>query len=194
MLTQLREQRERRFGKICLDEAASLRKLNSILSKLSSKYGMDIDKILGLVKKRAEYASIPAALFNNPLSPLENVVLYMYIKLGFSQSRIAALLQRDHTTIWTTLDNALKKTDRRRYRAMIAKLDKGQMAVPLNIFSDRKLSILENLCTYIKEKYNLTYHDISVLLGKDDRTIWTVVSRARKKLAKYYSIVKNRNV
>ena len=54
--------------------------------------------------------------------------------------------------------------------------------IPIKIFSNRKLSVLENLTIYVMNRFNMKYHDIALLLGKDDRTIWTVVNRARKKL------------
>jgi hypothetical protein len=53
--------------------------------------------------------------------------------------------------------------------------------VPINIFKDRKLSILERLSSYVKDNYELSYHQIALALGKNDRTIWTVVNRAKKK-------------
>ena len=50
-----------------------------------------------------------------------------------------------------------------------------------SIFRDRKLSILEVLVEYLKDKKELSYHEIAVLLNRDDRTIWTVYSRVKKK-------------
>ena len=176
---ELRERREKRFGRVFIEEGRSLRRLGAILSTISEKYSMDEDKMANIISKRAKYASIPVDVFNNSLSPLENVVLYMHLKLGLSQARIAEMLARDHTTIWTTLENALKKADRRKYGDM----DVGdkRIAVPISIFANRQLSILENLSIYIKDRFKLSYHEIALLLGKNDRTIWTVVSRAKKK-------------
>ena len=34
---------------------------------------------------------------------------------------------------------------------------------------------------YLKDKLNLTYHEIAVLLNRDDRTIWTCYNIAKKK-------------
>lgn len=49
------------------------------------------------------------------------------------------------------------------------------------IFRDRKLSVLEVLVEYLKDKKELSYHEIAVLLNRDDRTIWTVYNRVKKK-------------
>ena len=53
--------------------------------------------------------------------------------------------------------------------------------IPSNIFKDRSLSVLEAIVKYLKEKRNLTYHQIAELVDRDDRTIWTVYNRVIKK-------------
>jgi hypothetical protein len=53
--------------------------------------------------------------------------------------------------------------------------------IPLGIFSDRKLSTTENLVVYLKEHHGLKYRDIARILQRDERTIWTVYNRAKKK-------------
>ena len=58
---------------------------------------------------------------------------------------------------------------------------KRNIPIPSNIFIDRSISVLEAIVKYLKEKKGLTYHEIAVLLNRDDRTIWTVYQRARKK-------------
>ena len=181
MLREIREQQERRFGRVFLEENEALDRLDTIFSELSMKYGIDYNNIMQLLKRRQNYVSIPASVFNNPLSPLENVVLYLNLHLRLSQTEISNLLNRDHTTIWTTLENARKKIKESKYNELIAKLDE-KILIPVSVFSNRKLSILESLSIYIKEKYDMNYHQIALILGKNDRTIWTVVNRGRKKI------------
>ena len=53
--------------------------------------------------------------------------------------------------------------------------------IPTSILYDRTLSVLEALTEYLKESKNLTYHEIALLLNRDDRTIWTCYNRAQKK-------------
>jgi hypothetical protein len=60
-------------------------------------------------------------------------------------------------------------------------IKKEEILIPSSIFIDRKLSVLEILVEYLKEKRNLNYHQIASLLNRDDRTIWTVYNRAKKK-------------
>ena len=53
--------------------------------------------------------------------------------------------------------------------------------IPLSIFSNRNLSILESLVKFLKERHSLTFADISILLNRDQRTIWTVYHRVKIK-------------
>lgn len=53
--------------------------------------------------------------------------------------------------------------------------------IPSFVFKDRQLKVLEVLVEYLKDNCNLSYHEIAVLLNRDDRTIWTVYHRANKK-------------
>ncbi|MAG50254.1 hypothetical protein CL621_01275 [archaeon] len=55
------------------------------------------------------------------------------------------------------------------------------ISIPSHVLKDRTLSVLEALVEYLKEKQNLTYHEISILINRDERNIWTVYSRAKKK-------------
>ena len=55
------------------------------------------------------------------------------------------------------------------------------MPIPSFIFKDRRLSVLEAIVEYLKDEKKLTFHQIAVILNRDDRTIWTCYSRAKKK-------------
>lgn len=53
--------------------------------------------------------------------------------------------------------------------------------IPLNVLLDRNISCFESIVEYLKDERKLTYHQIALLTNRDDRTIWTIYSRARKK-------------
>ena len=50
-----------------------------------------------------------------------------------------------------------------------------------SVLQDRSISVLEAISEYLKDKKGLSYHEIAILLNRDDRTIWTCYSRAKKK-------------
>jgi hypothetical protein len=64
---------------------------------------------------------------------------------------------------------------------MRIEISNKSIAIPSHILRDRSLSVLEIIVEYLKEKKKLTYHEIAVLLNRDDRTIWTCYNRAKKK-------------
>ena len=54
--------------------------------------------------------------------------------------------------------------------------------IPSSIFTNRNLSVLESLVWYLKKDLELGFRDIGKLLNRDERTIWTVHNRAKKKI------------
>ena len=119
---------------------------------------------------------IPLSIFNETLGPLESIVKYLKEDKNLSYDEISKLLYRTKSPIIATYKNSLKKFKN--------SLDiKSDFFVPISIFSDIKLSILESIVKYLKENLKLTYHNIAVLLKRDDRTIWTIYSRSLKKNA-----------
>jgi hypothetical protein len=54
-------------------------------------------------------------------------------------------------------------------------------SICLSCFSEKKLGILEVLVKYLKENLFLKYHEIAVLLHRDDRTIWATYQKAKQK-------------
>lgn len=63
-------------------------------------------------------------------------------------------------------------------------LSKKEINIPVSIFTDRSLASLEVVVEYLKDKENLSYHEIAILLNRDDRTIWTCYHRAKIKRKK----------
>ena len=58
---------------------------------------------------------------------------------------------------------------------------KAEINIPLSIFDDRRLGVLESLVLYMRDTLSLKNSEIAKLLNRDDRTIWTVYNRVNKK-------------
>jgi hypothetical protein len=69
--------------------------------------------------------------------------------------------------------------------AIVSKEEKVQkvVTIPSDIFRDRTLAPLESISEYLKDQHGMSFHEIAVLLNRDDRTIWTCYTRAKKKHA-----------
>ena len=54
------------------------------------------------------------------------------------------------------------------------------LKIDSSIFQSKR-SPFEALVVYFKDKQGMSYHDIGVLLNRDERNIWTVYNRGKKK-------------
>ncbi len=139
--------------------------------KLSSKDVIDLFTI-----KVSEKIRIPVSVFDNgELSALETIVKYLKEELDLGYHKIALLLNRNDRTIWTTYNKALKK------RKEKLTVKETRFFIPISIFKNRRLSVLEALVSYLKDEYKLSYHEISILINRDQRNVWTVYDRRRRK-------------
>ena len=124
---------------------------------------------------------IPLKVFlDRSISVLEAVSEYFMDEKGMSYHEIAVLLNRDDRTIWTCYNRAKKKRKSRGGVKRVVVGDEGEK-VPSSVFLDRDVSVLEAIVEYLKEEKELSYHEMAVLLGRNDRTVWTCYNRAKKK-------------
>jgi len=88
---------------------------------------------------------------------------------------IAKELQRDERTIWT----AYKKAKEKQPEPITIK--ETEIYLPLSMINNNKFTILESIILYLKEK-GMKYSKIADLLSRDQRNVWTIYSRVRKKI------------
>jgi len=169
--------------------------VNDVLNLLSEKEENVKKKLLGLATRDIEQTyninseqllnslitgvgailTIPVSIFKNTeLSAFETVCRYLKDEAKLSYHYIAVALDRDDRTIWSTYNNSLKK--RKESLVVLA----SEYSIPISIFKT-KLTILENIVVYLKDHYNLNYAKIAELLNRDQRNIWTVYNRAKKR-------------
>ena len=128
------------------------------------------------IKSQVQLDSIPLSVFDNKeLSSLETICKYLKENQNLSYHEIAVLLNRNDRTIWTTYNNSKKKLP------VLFPITKSEYYLPISIFKERKLAVLESIAVYLKDSQGLTFHEIAVLLNRNDRTIWTVYNRGKKK-------------
>jgi len=152
---------------------------NKIIEEFKEKHKLDsYDVIDLLLKEKTEEKpdSIPVCVFDNDkLSCFEAIVKYLKERFSLRFKEISKLLNRSVSGVSTTYYNAVKKMP----GAFLIK--KSEHFIPTKLIASRKLSVMETIVSYLRESYGLSYHKIALLLRRDDRTIWTVYSRAKKK-------------
>ena len=151
--------------------------LKTFISHLKHDHKLTSEQIVELFGKRIPTKDLlPISIFDNDdLSCLETIVKYLKEEFNLRFHEIALLLNRNDRTIWTTYNIACKK---RKERLLVKE---SKFFIPVSILQNRKLSVLEAIVSYLKDNFNLRYSEIAVLLRRDERNIWTVYNRAKKK-------------
>ena len=133
-----------------------------------------LDNFSDLVSdSNSEDIFFPVSILSGNSSGLESISRYLK-ENGYKNCEIADMLNRDDRTTWGACKSSKEKSERLEH-------SDSSIKIPLSIFRDRKLSILESITEYLKEKCNFRFCGIARLLNKDPRTIWTVYSRAKRK-------------
>jgi len=118
---------------------------------------------------------IPACVFNNKLSSYETVVKFLRENHGYSFEKAGRVLGKQ------------KSSTHRAYKKAIIKHKESleitdlQFLIPLNIFKQTKLPVLEALVTFLKDSHELNYSQISALLMRNESTVRTAYNRAKVK-------------
>lgn len=145
-------------------------KLKELYTRLKFKY-KDIE-ILSAIEKEENF--IPLSVFNSKLSSLEVISKYLFENRSLSLIEISRLLNRSNRNIWNAYNRSKKK-----FPGGLSASE--SILMPVSVLRNLKFTLLENIVLFLKESIKLSYHEIAVLLKRDDRTIWTVYQRARKK-------------
>jgi len=135
-----------------------------------------IELFMKALRKEPTTIKIPVSIFTAPLSSLELIVKYLREELEWSNKKIALTLIRSPQNTWLTYRNA-----RNKFAGKLSVM-KSEYDIPIEIFSDKKLSILEAIVAHMAKK--LSYDEIAVLLKRNKKTIITVYHRAKKKREK----------
>ncbi len=157
-----------KFKDLSKEDKISL--ISYLINELKRLHDVTEQEILG----RKE-VSIPVGVFSNDvLSSLEAIVKYMKEELKLKFSKIGKLLNRSNKTIWATYHNAVKKMP-----SSFGTVSR-EVIIPVSAISNRSFSTLESVVGFIKD-LDYSNHEVAVLLHRDDRTIWTIYDRVKKK-------------
>jgi len=144
----------------------SLTELQEIVHEIQREFNLTPRQVF-----EAQELYVPLSIFaDRRLGVLEALVKFMVENNGMSYNEIANILKRDNRTIWTTYHKAIKKS------TSVFKELPGYM-IPVNIFAERKMGVLEVLAKYCKVTLNMTNCEIAKIIKRDNRTIWCVVNK-----------------
>jgi len=145
-----------------------------LFSRLKSLSKPEKLEVISFLTEQLKENALPIFIFNSSLSALEAISKYLKEEHNLSYIEISKLLNRSNKTIWITYQRAKKK--------MPKKLrGKSNIFIPVEIFQNRKFSVLESLVSYLKQEQGISNKDIAKLINRNYRTVLTVYRRFKKK-------------
>jgi hypothetical protein len=90
-------------------------------------------------------------------------------------------------TLLKQISNRLKTEHGYQNEQIAGTYEETTIKIPISIFAE-KLCPSEALTKYLKEKYKLTYHEISELINRNERGVWANYQRAIKKKKSTFEI------
>ncbi len=124
---------------------------------------------------------VPLEAFSERLGAFETVVKFLREAYGLRHGEIAQVVGRSEATIRTAYRAAVRK----RPEGFTLKEIPGEAflagsAFPASRLSDRTFSVFEHLVEHLLGQ-GMRLHEIARALGRDDRTVWTIQARAKRK-------------
>jgi DNA-directed RNA polymerase specialized sigma24 family protein len=162
---------ERGFGS---EEKVILKIIEEIAEKLREKYGYTDEEIFSLLKK--DEVLVPLEIFSSGLAPAEALTKFLKENCDKNFHEISLLINRNEKSVWQNYHRAIKKMPSHF-------VFDSSLKIPLSAFSDNRLSIFECLIFYLKKQKQMKNIKIARLLGKHPANVWSVYSRAVRKVA-----------
>lgn len=148
-------------------------RIKELANILRAKHNLTTKDIIYLADEKE--VLIPVSIFTKKLSILEAITKYLKEDLELNYHEIGELINRNEKNLWHTYRNACKKLPSR------LEISESRYFIPVSIFQN-DLGVMGNVVLYLREEIELSFHNIAVLLERDDRTIWTMWNHAKKKI------------
>jgi len=120
---------------------------------------------------------VPLTIFSNK-KPFQTLTKWLHDQ-GLSTTIIARMLNRSQQAVWLSISKAKKQQSSTVLTS--SKPSRTGLEIPISIFQDRDLSIMEHLVLFLSNK-GFSQSQIASMLDRSLKTIWTWKSRALKKL------------
>ncbi|MFC1691763.1 hypothetical protein ACFL0W_06305 [Nanoarchaeota archaeon] len=151
--------------------------LKNVLSMFEKKYDLTADQIISVMGVQLDAESIPVSIFaNKKLSVFEAIVKFLAENKDLEIKQIAEVLGKGYNSTWVTYNNAKKKMPDH------LKVEPGK-TIPISAFN-LQLTIFESVVRYMREDLKMSNKKVADLLNRDNKTTWSIYSKALKKLKK----------
>lgn len=154
-------------------EAPDMDLLGSVLRHMKDQ-GLTVQQLITLYEDISPKDSVPVSIFAQSIPPSQALCNYLHRQRGLSFRDISLLLNRDQRSIWTSCNRRVSD---------LRTPEESGILIPLSIFKDRSMSILEHVVNYLRAQHSLTNSGIAKLLNKNPSSIITVAKRIEQKMS-----------
>jgi len=154
------------------DQDPEYKELKKLYTSIKRKYKLTATDVISRLEEKE--VLIPSCVFNEKLSVFESMVKYLKENLSLANREIAVLTFKSQKSIWQSYNSTKKKFP------SLFEIKPSVCHIPVSILKE-PFTILEAVVKYLKEDLKLSFHKIAVVLRRDDRTIWTVYDRVKRK-------------
>jgi hypothetical protein len=141
-----------------------------------SELGIRPEQAVQLAKVR-QRKGIPLSIFNPYLGALESIVKYMREELLLDYNTIAGILGRNAGPIGV----AYRRTRQKLKGALDISSKESIPFEALRAKENYGLSVFESLAYHLAKK-GYDWHEIAGIMHRHDKTVWTILDRAKKKM------------
>jgi hypothetical protein len=166
-------EREAIKREVLLDEIISKDDSDSLknhVSLLLSKYGIPDKKIRIAIHENID-DFIPCSIFCHELGIAETIIKFLRENRRLSNKKISEVLGKSANNIAVSYG---KLKNRKQFSEI-----NYDYKLPFHIFKNSDMTTFETAVTYLKESQGFTFHKISIILKRDERTIWATYHRKR---------------
>ncbi len=159
-------------------DARALKRIVQLDVTFEKKYHAGLGAFVEELKKEQTQDSktkvrVPLSIFTSEIGAAESLCKYLHENKKMRFNEISRLINRDQRTVWTSYTQASEKKES-------LPVEEG-ISLPVDIFSDRRFSILESVVYYLRER-GFTNVEVARLLGKDPRNTYTLYARHAQKV------------
>ena len=157
--------------KALLTQVGSKKVLTTLLHHLHETQNLQIGDIIHLFHNSTNKITVPLSLFKGKINATAVLCKYLKEEKNLTYQEIGKRLNRDQRSVWTACRRAKGYT----------KPTKDKYPIPLTIFSNRKLSVMEHITLFLHHTYKLTNPQIAKYLHKSPNSIAVLHKRAKVK-------------
>jgi hypothetical protein len=148
------------------------------VSKKNKKGALDSE----ILSKHSKIEIPVSVLRRRPLTTFEALVVFLKEEYGLNYHNIAVLLDRNERGIRIIYYRAKDKLKRFFRKSVL--ITRSGIKIPLKVLRKRPMTTYEALVVFLREVLGFNYHNLALILDRNERDVRKVYYRAKAKNVK----------